>query len=193
MTKTKPKKQPDLTVSKIPGETEQQYAAWLLYCEAGSIDKLMRVWEKSGQLADEIGIEFVTKLGKMPVHSTLGLWSKKFRWPERRDLRLEQELIELKEKADRFRKKRKYLVTDLLIQALSKMQKQFKQMPISVLELKYLWEMQRVESGESTGKTEVTHHIDESEQIPPTDEEKEIGKEIDEVIKKHYDKRSKQR
>lgn len=177
----------------MPKETEQQYAAWLLYCESGSIDKLMRVWQKAGQLTDEIGIEFLTKLGKMPVRSTLGDWSKKYRWPDRRDLRLAEELVELKDKADRFRQKRKYLVTELLIQSLSKVQKQLKQLPVSILELKYLWEMHRTEYNESTGKTEVTHRIDESEQVPPTDEEKEIGKEIDEVIKKHYGKRTKQR
>lgn len=192
MTKKKPAKQPDLTTAKMPGETEQQYAAWLLYCEAGSIEKLMKVWEKSGQLTDEIGIEFVTKLGKMPVHSTLGVWSKKYRWTERRDLRMEQELVDLKDKADRFRKKRKYLVTELLIQSLAKVQKQMKQSSVSVLELKYLWEMHRTEFGESTGKTEVTHRIDESEQVPPDQEENEVGKEIDRVIKKHYEKRPKQ-
>lgn len=192
MTKKKPAKQPDLTTAKMPGETEQQYSAWLLYCEAGSIEKLMKVWEKSGQLTDEIGIEFVTKLGKMPVHSTLGVWSKKYRWIERRDLRMEQELVDLKDKADRFRKKRKYLVTELLIQSLAKVQKQMKQSSVSVLELKYLWEMHRTEFGESTGKTEVTHRIDESEQVPPDQEENEVGKEIDRVIKKHYEKRPKQ-
>lgn len=192
MAKNKPKIQLKLTTEKMPGETEQQYAAWLLYCEIGSIRKLHEAWDKLGQLSGNISADFVRRLGvKTPCRATIETWSRKYRWVERRDLRLEEELVELKVKADRFRKKRKFLITDLLIQKLSKLQKQASQEPATIQELKYLWEMHRTEYSESTGKTEVTHRIDESEQVPPTDEEKEIGKEIDEVIKKHYDKRTK--
>lgn len=193
MTKPKPKKLLTLTVSKMQDETEQQYAAWLLYCEAGSIDKTRLVWDKVGQNLDESWMVLANRLGKKPSHTTLGLWSKKYRWPERRDLRLEEEIVELKDKADRFRKKRKYLVTELLIQSVAKVQKQIKQTPISILELKYLWEMHRTEYDESIGKNEISHRIDESEQVPPTDEEKELGVEIDTAIKKYYDKQNKQR
>ena len=38
---------PVLTTSKMPGETEQQYTAWLLYCEYGSIEKLHRTWQET--------------------------------------------------------------------------------------------------------------------------------------------------
>lgn len=194
MAKTKAKIQLKLTTEKMPGENEQQYAAWLLYCEIGSIRKLHETWDKLGQLSGNISADFIRRLGvKTPCRATIEAWSRKYRWVERRDLRLEEELVELKEKADRFRKKRKFLITDLLIQKLSKLQKQASQEPATIQELRYLWEMHRTEYGESTGKTEVTHRIDESEQVPPTNEEKEIGKEIDEVIKKHYDKRNKQR
>jgi hypothetical protein len=189
MAKPKPKTILTLTVDKMPGETEQQYAAWLLYCEAGSIEKLIRVWNKSGQLADEIGMEFVTKLAKVPAHSTLGLWSKRYRWPERRDLRLEKELVELKDKADRFIKKRKYLVTDLLISKMGKLQKQARTESTDVPEVRSLWEMHRTEFGEITGRSDVSHHINEAEQYPPTEDEKELGREIDELIKQHYDKK----
>ena len=188
MAKHKPKKLLTLTVEKMPEETEQQYAAWLLYCEAGSQKKTLEYWERVGQTLGEVGVDFVLRLGKKPSHTTIENWSKKYRWPERRDLRLEEELVELKDKVDRFRKKRKYLVTELLIQSVAKVQKQLKQAPVSILELKYLWEMHRTEYDESTGKTEVSHRIDESEQVPPTDKDQELGREIDAAIKKYYDK-----
>lgn len=188
MAKHKPKKLLTLTVEKMPEESEQQYAAWLLYCEAGSQKKTMDYWDKVGQTLGEVGVDFVLRLGKKPSHTTIENWSKKYRWPERRDLRLEEELVELKDKVDRFRKKRKYLVTELLIQSVAKVQKQLKQAPVSILELKYLWEMHRTEYDESTGKTEVSHRIDESEQVPPTDKDQELGREIDTAIKKYYDK-----
>lgn len=191
MAKKKGKKQPKLTTSKMPAETEQQYAAWLLYCEAGSIKKLLDVWEKVGQVLGETGADFAYRLGKKPSDTTIETWSKKYQWVARTDLRLEEELAELKEKADRFRKKRKFLITDILIQKMTKLQKQARTQDVSVLEIKYLWEMHRTEWGESTGKTEVRHSIDESEQEPPNPEENEVGKEIDQVIKKHYGKRHK--
>jgi len=191
MAKKKDKKQLKLTTSKMPAETEQQYAAWLLYCEAGSIKKLLDVWEKVGQVLGEAGVDFAYRLGKKPSDTTIETWSKKYQWVARTDLRLEEELAELKEKADRFRKKRKFLITDILIQKMTKLQKQARTQDVSVLEIKYLWEMHRTEWGESTGKTEVRHSIDESEQEPPNPEENEVGKEIDQVIKKHYGKRHK--
>ena len=191
MAKKKENKQPKLTTSKMPAETEQQYAAWLLYCEAGSIKKLLDVWEKVGQVLGEAGVDFAYRLGKKPSDTTIETWSKKYQWVARTDLRLEEELAELKEKADRFRKKRKFLITDILIQKMTKLQKQARTQDVSVLEIKYLWEMHRTEWGESTGKTEVRHSIDESEQEPPNPEENEVGKEIDQVIKKHYGKRHK--
>jgi len=173
----------------MPGETEQQYVAWLLYCELGSLRKLHEVWNKLGQLSDNISTDFVYHLGKKPVLATLGNWSKRYRWPERRDLRLEQELVELKDKADRFIKKRKYLVTDLLISKLGKLQRQARTESTNVPEVRSLWEMHRTEFGESTGRSDVSHHINEAEQYPPTQDEIELGREIDELIKRHYDKK----
>jgi len=34
----------------MPTETEQQYTAWLLYCEAGSLQKTLNLWDKIGQV-----------------------------------------------------------------------------------------------------------------------------------------------
>ena len=55
---------PALTTSKMPGETEQQYTAWLLYCEAGSLRKTEGLWNRVGQTLGEAGVEFADRLGK---------------------------------------------------------------------------------------------------------------------------------
>lgn len=47
--------------SKLLKETEQQYMAWLLYCETGSIPKMIRAWE---QLRQNIGETSVTLSGE---------------------------------------------------------------------------------------------------------------------------------
>ena len=180
-----------LSTSKMQSETKQQYVAWLLYCEAGSLQKTLQEWERVGQLLGETGVDYVPIIGDKPSDTTIETWSKKYQWVARTDLRLEEELAELKDKADRFRKKRKYLITDILIQKMTKLRKDVRTQDSSVLEVKYLWEMHRTEWGESTGKTEVKHSIDESEQAPPDPEENEVGREIDQVIKKHYGKRHK--
>ena len=77
MAKHKPKKLLTLTVEKMPEETEQQYAAWLLYCEAGSQKKTLEYWERVGQTLGEVGVDFVLRLGKKPSHTTIENWSKK--------------------------------------------------------------------------------------------------------------------
>lgn len=182
----------NLTTEKMAGEKEQQYTAWLLYCEMGSLQKTLKVWAGVGQRLGESWAEFAGRLGAKPSDTTIEKWSVKYRWVERTDLRLQEELSDLKAKADRFRAKRRYLITDLLTQKISKLQKQVKQGEASsVQEVKTLWDMHRTEYGESTGKTEVSHRIDEDDQKPPDPEENQIGKEIDNVIKKHYDNRVK--
>jgi len=176
------------------GETAQQYHAWLLYNETGSLEKLLRAWERiyqgyANDMPEIAGLR--DKLNKSPALITLKLWCKKYQWVNRTEQLLAEEMAHLKEKTDKFRAKRKYLVTDILMTKMTKLQKQARTETATVAELKYLWEMHRTEFGESTGKTEVTHRIDESEQVPPDQEENEVGKQIDQVIKKHYEKRRK--
>lgn len=172
------------------GETEQQYHAWLLYNETGSLAVLLRTWERlhQGYTNPTPEIEGLRgKLNQPPTLDTLKNWSRKYQWVNRTELILAEEMEKIKLKTERFRIKRKYLVTDLLITKINKLQQQARSEPSSVLEVKYLWDMHRTEFGESTGKTEVTHRIDESEQKPPTSEENKLGQEIDQLIKKHYE------
>lgn len=188
MAKPKPKTILTLTVEKMLGETEQQYHGWLLYCETGSLAKALEAWDKVGQSVDEVWMKLASKLGTKPAHTTIGRWAKKYRWVERTALRLEEELAEMKYKTDRFRAKRKYLVTDILMTKMTKLQRQAKSETSTVAEVRSLWEMHRTEFDETTSKSDVSHHINEAEQYPPTEDEKKLGREIDELIKQHYDK-----
>lgn len=176
----------------MPGETDQQYSAWLLYCETGSFNRLLKAWNGLLQNYSNITPELeglTSRLRKPVCRKTIELWSKRYRWIERTKIRLVEELAELKDKADRFVKKRKYLVTDLLISKLGKLQRQARTESTNVPEVRSLWEMHRTEFGESTGRSDVSHHINEAEQYPPTEDEKELGREMDELIKRHYDKK----
>jgi hypothetical protein len=60
----------------------------------------------------------------------------------------------------------------------------------TVQEVRILWEMMRVEWGESVGKYEVAkNYIDENEQKPLTPAEIELSRKVSEVIKDWNDER----
>lgn len=168
-----------LLTTKMPGENERQYTAFLLYHEIKSIRKVMEAWEKLGQSSGEMMADFAQKLGKKPTRATVERWSKKYQWVLRSDLKLTEELKELDEKLKKVRQKRAYLITELFWEKLKKIQKQMNSgEPATVQEIKILWEMHRTEFGESIGKHQIVGGIDESEQKPLTPEEEELSKEI---------------
>ncbi len=183
---------PTLATIKMPKETEQQYTAWLLYCEVGSIDKLIRAWDRVGQMADEIGIDFAGRLGKQPARSTVGEWSKKYRWVERRELKLTEDLEGIRKKTQEIKQKKVGLIAEIFWEKLQALRKQIKKGEgATVDEIKKLWEMFRTEMGEAIGKHEIA--INESEQKPLTPDEDQLGREIDESIKAFYGRKHKSR
>lgn len=182
---------PPLTTSLMREETEQQYHAWLLYNETGSLSNLLRTWQRlhQGYTNPTPEIEGIRgKLNQPPAPDTLKNWCRKYQWVKRTELLLAEEMAHLKEKAERFRAKRKFFLTDILISKMTKLQKQARIETSTVPEVRSLWEMHRTEFDESTGKTTISHVIDESEQVPPTSEDQELGREINTAIKKYYDK-----
>ena len=181
---------PKLTTSKMPKETEQQYTAWLLYCESGSLRKTLDVWDRLGQDWGETGAVFGQRLGKKPAQTTIETWSKKFRWVERKDLKLAEDLETLRKKAQEIKQKKVFLIGEIFWEKLQALKKQMKKGEgATVEEIKKLWEMFRTEMGESLGKHELS--INEDEQTPPTPEEEELGKEIDNAIKAIYERKGK--
>lgn len=179
-----------LATSKLPGETERQYVAWLLYCEAGSLRKLLRMWTNLRQGFGEVAPEIASRLDKPPSIRTIQTWSKKFQWVKRSELKLEEDLLALREETKRIAITRKHKVAEAFKRSLDLKIKQLRKGElVSTGDVKALWEMFRTELGLSTGKTEVSHRINEDEQVPPTPEEDELGKEIDQAIKNFYDKK----
>jgi hypothetical protein len=182
-----------LATTKLPGESEQQYVAWLLYCDSGSIDKLLHLWEGLHQGFTETSPEFIglrSRLGDLVSRRTLASWSKKFQWVKRRDMKLAEDLTALREETQRIATTRKHKVAEAFKRSIDLKIKQLRKgEAVSTSDVKALWEMLRTELGLSTGKTEISHKINEDDQVPPTPEEDELGKEIDQAIKNFYDKK----
>jgi hypothetical protein len=184
---------PILTTSKMPKETEQQYTAWLLYCESGSLEKLHRMWEGLHQGFIDSSSEMAGlrgRLGAPPTLRTIAEWSSKFRWVERKDLKLTEDLESLHKKAQEIKQKKVGVIAEIFWEKLQVLKKQMKKGEGSTVdEIKKLWEMFRTEMGESLGKHELS--IKEEEQKPPTAEEEELGLAIDETIKDFYGRKGK--
>jgi len=188
-------KPPVLITSKMPKEKERQYVAFLLYCETSSLTRLMQTWQGilRGSVGEVSGI-FKDKLGRLPSERTLERWSSQYRWVERADLKLGEDVEALKKKTSQIRQKRLHIISEVFWDKLQTLKKQMRSgEPASVPELKSLWEMMRIEGGESIGKQEIVRGIDESEQKLPTPEEQELGKAIDQTIKDYYDSQIKKK
>jgi hypothetical protein len=178
-------KQPEeLPTSKMPGETEKQYTAFLLYCEVGSVSKLIQAWQQiSRSSAGELSVIFGSKLGDLPSKRAIERWSVKYHWVERADAKLAEDLEGLKKKTTQMRQKRAYLITEAFWSKLQMLRKQMQAgEPATVQEVRQLWEMDRIEWGEPVGKYEVTkNYIDGSKQRPLTPDEIELSKKISEL------------
>jgi hypothetical protein len=175
----------------MPKEKERQYVAFLLYCETNSLTRLMQTWQGilRGSVGEVSGI-FKDKLGRLPSERTLERWSSQYRWVERADLKLSEDVEILKKKTSQIRQKRLHIISEVFWDKLQTLRKQMRSgEPASVPELKALWEMMRIEGGESISKQEIVQKINEDEQKPPTPEESELGRAIDQTIKDFYEKR----
>lgn len=182
-----------LVTAKLPGETERQYVAWLLYCDFGTIDKLLNVWKGVHQGFTESSPELSNLKGRLGIpvsRRSLAKWSKKFQWVKRRDMKLEEDLKALREETKRIATNRKHKVAEAFKRSIDLKIKQLRKGElVSASDVKTMWDMFRTELGLSTNKSEVAHTINEEDQKPPTPEEDELGKEIDQAIKNYYDKK----
>jgi len=198
------KKQLDnqLLTSKMPGETEKQYTAFLLYCEVGSVSKLIQAWQQiSRRSVGELSVIFGSKLGKLPSERTIERWSVKYQWVKRADMKLAEDMEGLKKKTAQIRQKRAYIITEAFWNKLQALKKQMQKGELATVpEVRTLWEMMRIEWGESISKQEVVQGINEDEQRPLTEEEmiasKFIGEaeiKINEYLANLQEKRQKQK
>lgn len=181
-----------LTTSKMPGETEKQYTAFLLYCEVGSVSKLIQAWEQIRRNpVGELSVVFGSKLGVLPSERTIERWSVKYQWVERADQKLAEDLEGLKKKTTQIRQKRAYLIAEAFWSKLQMLRKQMQAgESTTVQEVRVLWEMMRIEWGESISKQEVIRGINEEEQRPLSPEEIELNKKITELEIEFNDKQN---
>jgi hypothetical protein len=179
-----------LSTARMEGESEQQYLSWLLYCEAGSLQKLLRLWEGVRQGFGEVSVEIASRLGEPVSLRTLEKWCSKFQWVNRASLKLDEDLLSLREETQRIATTRKHKIAEAFKRSIDLKNKQLRKGEVvSTGDVKSLWEMFRTELGLPTGKTEVTHTINEEDQKLPTPEEQELGQEIDQAVKNYYDRK----
>ncbi len=183
---------PKLTTDQMPGEKSRPYTAFLLYCQMGSLQKTLAVWEQAIGIEGEVDYR---KLGKKPALRTLSRWSKKFHWVARDELRFEETLAGLKKETIRIDRERKDKIAQLFKLALEKKVRQLNLKqgePVSDTLLNYAWKMHRVEMGLPTEvgsyKHEVQNRIVEEDQKPLTPDEIILSQKITQLEKEHNDK-----
>lgn len=171
------------TTEKMQNETLQQYTAWLLYCEAGSIDKMLKKWESLHQNITKTSPELeglAENLGKPIARRNIIEWSKKYRWVERRELKLAEDIQTLREKTKKIKREKLHRIADAFEKIGIKIAKRLRgnEEP-TILEWKIVWEMFQVELGKPTSRSQ----LKVEEQRPLTPEEKEYGKKLHEAVK----------
>jgi len=168
-------------------ETERQYTAWLLYCEAGSLQKTLDAWDRVGQLLGETGVDFARRLRKKPSHTTIETWSKKYRWVERKELRLVEILEALREKTKKIKREKLHKIAEGFERVTNKIIKRLREgEEPTINEWKQVWEMFQVELGKPTSRTAL-----KEEQKPLTEEEKQEKKKLDAALKIVYEQQAK--
>lgn len=187
------KEQSELTTSKMPGETLQQYTVWQLYCLTGSINKLLSTWEGllHGYLKMSPELEDLkARLGQLVVRKTIQRWSKQFHWVKRTDLKIAEDVDQIRTEAKRFEKERKYKIIKAFRKALdTKLKKLDSGEEVTVAELKQLWEMTRTEMGLVTDRSSLSV-IGEQRLLTP-EEEKE-GQALDDFVKRFHEQKRKE-
>lgn len=121
------KQQSKTTSSKMPGEKERQYTAFLLYCEVGSVYKVLQTWEGICRgTVGEVSVFFKDKLGKLPTKRSLERWASKYQWVKRADLKLADDVEVLKKKTSQIRQKRLHIIAEVFWDKLQTLKKQMR-------------------------------------------------------------------
>lgn len=182
-----------LTTSKMLGETLQQYTTWQLYCLTGSFDRLLTAWEGLNQGYTKITPELEglkARLSNIVTRKTIALWSKKFQWVRRTDLKIAEDVDQIRTEAKRFEKERKYKIIKAFRKALdTKLKKLDSGEEITIGELKQLWEMTRTEMGLVTDRSSLS--VTGEQRLLTPEEEKE-GRALDNFVKQFQEQKRKE-
>jgi len=151
----KPSK-PLILIEQMPGETEQQFAAFLAYCLMlrKNVRDLVKTWSKLGQELEQQNSGI--RLGKPVSKTTVLSWSAKYHWQERAKKWTEERnkisALEFQQIVDErgisvarlFHRIKTYLLPQITANRV-----------LTIDDFKKAWEMIRLESGLSTGKQDV--------------------------------------
>lgn len=173
----------DIVTSKLPGERAKQYAAWLLYCEVGSLEKTLKVWERiQGQNDTEMIPILGFYMGKPVGLTTLKRWSSRYNWKERTELKTKEDLEDMRFEFKKIKQTRAYKIAVMLDLIMNKYLKQLKQgMWVTTRDLYLVWKMYRIEEGLSVGNYEIVTYQQPIAE-PESPEEKELNKRIQEIV-----------
>jgi len=164
-----------------------------LYCLTGSINKLLSTWEGllHGYLKMSPELEDLkARLGQLVVRKTIQRWSKQFHWVKRTDLKIAEDVDQIRTEAKRFEKERKYKIIKAFRKALdTKLKKLDSGEEVTVAELKQLWEMTRTEMGLVTDRSSLS--VTGEQRLLTPEEEKE-GQALDDIVKKFHDQKRKE-
>jgi hypothetical protein len=118
-------------VPRLPGETQRQYAFFLLYCRANNVSQLaenLSVASRGhdGQVSGKIPQKYpkstpiLKVLGKIPSERTLERWCSKYHWVKRKDRQIGYEIEAWhKEEVERRKKEQRELCKAIDSVALS--------------------------------------------------------------------------
>ncbi len=171
----------------------QQYTTWQLYCLVGSFDRLLTAWEGLTQGYLKMSSEWEglkARLGDLVTRKTVQRWSVQFRWVKRTELKIKEDVDQIRSEAQRFEKERKYKIIKAFRKALdTKLKKLDSGEEVTIFELKQLWEMTRTEMGLVTDRSSLNIT---GEQRLLTPEEEAEGKALDDLIKVFHERNRKE-
>lgn len=173
----------NIVTSKIPGERAKQYAAWLLYCEAGSLEKTLKIWQRIFVQDDTKMMPFFgVYMGKPVGLATLKRWSTRYNWKKRAELKTTEDLEDMRFQFKKIKQTRAYRIAILFDFALKRYTKQLEQgMDVAATDLYTVWKMHRVEMGLSVNNHNIAVYQESVPVKPESPEEKELSKRIQEL------------
>jgi hypothetical protein len=172
-----------LSTLQVSGEHPRQYAAWLLYCESGSLEKTILLWQQVISMNDtEMMPIFGIPMGKPVGIATLKRWSSRYHWRQRLALKNKEDLADMRAEFKNIKQIRAYKVALLFDKIANKLLKQLDEgMNVTVSDLYIAWKMFRIEDGLPTSYSQIVS-LDDPSQESKTSELPELDQEIQAAI-----------
>jgi len=179
-----------LSTLQVSGEHPRQYAAWLLYCESGSLERTIRLWGKLVTQGDtEMMPIFGIPIGKPVGIATLKRWSSRYHWKQRFALKNKEDLEDMRYTFKRIKQTRAYKIALLFDKITNKLLRQLDEgMRVTVHDMYIAWKMFRIEDGLPTSYVQIVSPPEPAIPEPSILDDLLLDKEIQEVVKQYNDK-----